>query len=326
MGILSLLLAASLSGPWTGSYSLGGSAQLGIRHRRQARGGCPRRRSRRAPDRSRLATRRKVVFRLPGAPAPLVFSGRLTRGKRIRGTVRQGAIARDFRRAARKAPSLVARGVYAGGGRTVAVVDDPYGPARLLDLDTGEVHALYPSGSEVRRRLRVCRPRRRPRALRASPGRAQWSATAAPSARLPSRQLEVRFRSGGVTLAGTLTLPPGAGPHPAVAWVHGSGRTTRAYLPDFQALLLHHGVAVLAYDKRGVGQSGGSFPGDRRTRPRSTCSRAMPRPPPASWRRGRRSTTTVSASPATARADGSSRGPPRASRPFASPSSSRGRP
>ena len=28
MGILSLFLAASLSGPWTGTYSLGGSAQV----------------------------------------------------------------------------------------------------------------------------------------------------------------------------------------------------------------------------------------------------------------------------------------------------------
>ena len=29
-----------------------------------------------------------------------------------------------------------------------------------------------------------------------------------------------------------------------------------------QALLLHHGLAVLAYDKRGVGQSGGTYPGE----------------------------------------------------------------
>src|SRR6187551_753143 len=28
----------------------------------------------------------------------------------------------------------------------LAVVDDPYGPARLVDLSTGRVRALYPSG------------------------------------------------------------------------------------------------------------------------------------------------------------------------------------
>ena len=48
--------------------------------------------------------------------------------------------------------------------------------------------------------------------------------------------------------------------------MHGSGSTTRAYLPDLQALLLSHGVAVLAYDKRGVGQSGGRYPGESPTR------------------------------------------------------------
>jgi dienelactone hydrolase len=79
------------------------------------------------------------------------------------------------------------------------------------------------------------------------------------------RQLEVRFRSGGAMLSGTLTLPAGAGRHPAVAFVHGSGATERAYLPDLQALLVHNGVAVLAYDKRGIGQSSGSYPGERAT-------------------------------------------------------------
>jgi uncharacterized protein len=72
---------------------------------------------------------------------------------------------------------------------------------------------------------------------------------------------EVRFRSGDATLAGTLMVPPGPGPHPAIAWVTGSGETTRAYLPDLQALLLRHGVAVLAYDKRGIGESTGVYPG-----------------------------------------------------------------
>jgi pimeloyl-ACP methyl ester carboxylesterase len=64
-------------------------------------------------------------------------------------------------------------------------------------------------------------------------------------------------------LAGTLTLPPGAGPHPAIVWVHGGGQQARDYFPDLQALFVSSGVAVLAYDKRGVGQSGGVFPGDR---------------------------------------------------------------
>jgi hypothetical protein len=50
-----------------------------------------------------------------------------------------------------------------------------------------------------------------------------------------------------------------------VAFVHGSGATARAYLPDLQALLVRNGVAVLAYDKRGIGQSGGRYPGESPT-------------------------------------------------------------
>ena len=107
-------------------------------------------------------------------------------------------------------------------------------------------------------------------ATRASAGTARFEAEAAqidgqPARRLRVRQFEVRFRSGGATLSGTLTIPPGAGKHAAVAFVHGSGRTVRAYLPDLSALLLRHGVAVLNYDKRGIGQSGGSYPGESPT-------------------------------------------------------------
>jgi dienelactone hydrolase len=259
MGILSLLLAASLSGPWTGTYSLGGSAQvafdisgkralvaLGVGHA--------------GLQSVPLSTGKgRVVFRLPGAPAPLTFSGRLV-GGRIRGSVRQGKAHGTFHVRRGRAPSLVAPGIYAGGGRTLAVVDDPYGPARLVDLDTGGLHGLYPSGSGF-----VIGSGWRTRAP--TKGTARFAASSAvidgnSFARLPLRQLEVRFPSGRVTLSGTLTVPPGAGPHRAVAWVHGSGRTVRAYLPDLEAVLLHQGVAVLAYDKRGVGQSGGSYPGE----------------------------------------------------------------
>jgi dienelactone hydrolase len=259
MGLASLVLAASLSGPWTGSYSLGGPAQLaftvagnratvalGVGHagaqsvRLSAAGG-------------------RIVFRLPGAPAPLVFRGKLA-GNRIRGTVRQGGAHGTFQAGRGTAPALFAPGLYTAGARTLAVVDDPYGPARLVDLDTGGVRALYRSGASFV--VGAGFATRDPSAGSARFARAGATIQGAPAARLATRQLEVRFRSGGATLSGTLTLPPGPGPYPAVAWVTGSGRTTRAYLPDLLGLLLHHGVAVLAYDKRGVGQSGGSYPGE----------------------------------------------------------------
>ena len=79
--------------------------------------------------------------------------------------------------------------------------------------------------------------------------------------RAPLVEREVRIRSGDVTLAGSLVLPRGPGPHPAVVMVPGSGPLTRRtprYWGDF---LAHHGVAVLVTDKRGTGGSEGSWNG-----------------------------------------------------------------
>jgi uncharacterized protein len=67
----------------------------------------------------------------------------------------------------------------------------------------------------------------------------------------------VQFASGDITLAGTLILPEGSQPHPAVVLFHGSGLQKRDLITArwFAA----EGIAALAYDKRGVGESGGDF-------------------------------------------------------------------
>lgn len=76
---------------------------------------------------------------------------------------------------------------------------------------------------------------------------------------------EVTFASGDVTLAGTLTLPPGEARVPAVVLITGSGPQDRdeAILGHKPFLLLadlltRAGVAVLRVDDRGVGGSTGS--------------------------------------------------------------------
>jgi uncharacterized protein len=89
-----------------------------------------------------------------------------------------------------------------------------------------------------------------------------------PQPPLPYRVEEVTFRNemAGITLAGTLTLPPAGGPFPAVALISGSGpqdrdETLLGHKP-FLVLADHltrAGIAVLRYDDRGVGQSGGDF-------------------------------------------------------------------
>src|SRR4051794_22827512 len=206
--------------------------------------------------------RSRVRFKLPGRPAPLVFDGSY-RGSRISGTVRQGKLRGSFRVQRGQDRSLIAPGLYSVGEGVLGVVDDPYGPARLVDLDSGSVNALYQSGTmfAIGSGFATRTPVR---------GTARFNAGGAivsnvRGRRLRTRQLEVRFRSGNAALSGTLTLPLGRGRHPAVAFVQGSGATTRAYLPDLQALLVRNGVAVLAYDKRGVGQSGGTYPGESPT-------------------------------------------------------------
>jgi pimeloyl-ACP methyl ester carboxylesterase len=73
------------------------------------------------------------------------------------------------------------------------------------------------------------------------------------------RREDVRFSNGDVQLAGTLITPTTQGPHPAVILVHASGAEDREYLLPFARFLIRHGVAVLGYDKRGVGASTGDW-------------------------------------------------------------------
>ncbi len=82
---------------------------------------------------------------------------------------------------------------------------------------------------------------------------------------VPYAQEEVQVTSGTIRLAGTLTLPPGAGPHPAVVLLTGSGPQNRDEevlgMPVFRLLADHltrAGIAVLRCDDRGVGGSTGS--------------------------------------------------------------------
>lgn len=79
---------------------------------------------------------------------------------------------------------------------------------------------------------------------------------------------EVTIPSGDSTLRGTLTLPHGAGPHPAALLIVGSGPINRDSDHRRLALgvtrrlaqaLVGVGVASLRFDKRGVGASDGDY-------------------------------------------------------------------
>jgi fermentation-respiration switch protein FrsA (DUF1100 family) len=88
-----------------------------------------------------------------------------------------------------------------------------------------------------------------------------------PKPPFPYASQDVNFESvPGVRLAGTVLMPPGAGPFPAVVMVTGSGAQDRneellghkpfLVIADY---LARHGIASLRYDDRGFGKSTGSF-------------------------------------------------------------------
>jgi pimeloyl-ACP methyl ester carboxylesterase len=73
---------------------------------------------------------------------------------------------------------------------------------------------------------------------------------------------DVRIPSDpGVVLAGTLRLPArnGKAPYPVVVVLAGSGPNPRGGFPPLVDRLTEAGIATLDYDKRGIGQSSGSF-------------------------------------------------------------------
>jgi uncharacterized protein len=70
---------------------------------------------------------------------------------------------------------------------------------------------------------------------------------------------DVAFRNGAVELHGTLMLPAAPGPFPAVVFLHGSGPHAREGFRPYAEEFARIGVASLFFDKRGSGESGGSW-------------------------------------------------------------------
>jgi len=159
-------------------------------------------------------------------------------------------------------------------GRVVSVADlrDEVGGRPVLSVTefaSGRARALYPRDSvefeagnawfrrdSVAYRVRFDESERPARAL-------TWveSGRTLTGRRAPLVEREVTIRNGDIVLAGTLILPPGRGPHPAMVYVSGSGPETRRiprYVADY---LAYHGVAVLVTDKRGTGGSTGTWNG-----------------------------------------------------------------
>jgi len=94
---------------------------------------------------------------------------------------------------------------------------------------------------------------------------------------------DVHFTSDGLTLAGTLHRPRGGGPHPALAMLQGSGpadRDSEGYFPPIRDCFLDAGLAVLSWDKPGIGESSGDW------RERTLFDRAREAVDALAWLRG----------------------------------------
>jgi hypothetical protein len=82
------------------------------------------------------------------------------------------------------------------------------------------------------------------------------------------KEQEIRFKSGGIEIAGTMALPDSDGPFPCALLIAGSGQIDRnennkkihlnAFY-DISHFLAKNGMASLRYDKRGVEQSEGDY-------------------------------------------------------------------
>lgn len=75
----------------------------------------------------------------------------------------------------------------------------------------------------------------------------------------PFDEREITFNNGTVRLAGSVLLPPGTKPVPAVVFLQGSGAEGRWASRFLARQLASHGIAALIFDKRGVGQSQGDW-------------------------------------------------------------------
>jgi len=104
--------------------------------------------------------------------------------------------------------------------------------------------------------------------LRRSAGVPEQKRSQDPQKPYPYKEIEITFpnREADITIAGILTLPAGPGPFPAVVLVSGSGPQDRdSTLAGHRPFLVmadyltRRGIAVLRYDDRGVGRSGGDF-------------------------------------------------------------------
>jgi uncharacterized protein len=257
--------AALPSGAWAGTAELtrgGGSAPFAMSI--EVRG-------RRAtvslgsghPARTEVAarlSRGRVRLTLPGRPWRLVLDGRV-RGRALSGTFQQGPLRGRFR-LRRSAPlEAGSLGLYRLADGSPLGVTQAVGTPLAIRFEQSEIRGLYRT-ARGRYAIGAGLATRNPAAGTAVFGasRLVWNGERAD--RVALRQEEVWVRSGQALLACTLTIPPGEGRRPALAFAHGAGMAPRSFNGGFALYASYLGLVTLSCDKRGIAQSGGQYPGE----------------------------------------------------------------
>nr|MDP9490720.1 hypothetical protein [Actinomycetota bacterium] len=205
-------------------------------------------------------SRGRVRISLPGRPWPFTLDGRV-RGRVLVGALRQGPLRGRFRLQRRAPLESAAIGLYRfGDGRPLGIWQ-AIGPPLSTTYDEGEIHALYGTG-RGRYAVGAALATRNPTVGTATFSAAGGVFRAASITRVALRQQEVWVRSGRAYLGCTLTIPPGAGRRPALTFAHGAGQAPRSFNQLYGLYANHLGLVTLSCDKRGVGQSGGDYPGE----------------------------------------------------------------
>jgi uncharacterized protein len=202
----------------------------------------------------------RLRFSLPSRTGPIRFDLRL-KSRRLAGTVRQGSTRGTASLRRGRALEAGTLGLYRfADGRGLGVVQG-FGPRAGLLYATDEIRALYATGPGAYA-VGSGSSTREP-----SVGTATFAADHAVwrgerAGRVALRQEQVRVPAGRHALACTLTIPPGQGRRPAVTFAHGSGPAPRAWLAALAMFYADRGLVTLVCDKRGIGQSGGDYPGE----------------------------------------------------------------
>lgn len=257
--------APGLAGSWAGGVSFArpaGTAALPISvelRGRRAIVSLGRGHAARTELTARIA-RGRLRLSLSGRPAAIVLDGRLKRG-RLSGTVRQGSLRGTFSLRRGRPLEESTLGLYRfADGRPLGVWSGQ-GPRIASLYDEAEIRGLYrtrPNRDVIGSGLQTRNP---------TTGTASFTANAVSwrgerATRVALRQEEVFVRSGQALLGCTLSIPPGSGRRSGIVFAHGSGPAPRSY-NSVNALFFNHlGIATLSCDKRGIGQSGGIYPGE----------------------------------------------------------------